>query len=134
MAKSIIEGLSKLLDGIKDELTSMEEKEEETLKLKVQLTGILKLMNKFKKPSEYSPELKKRLDDADIEYSEEEGDHKKNVKLIEDKLADLGDQQAKLQLQTQQAMSNLTKTTEVIAGQLQGINKQQENMMKNLGR
>lgn len=133
MPTSVAEVLSKVLDGIKDQLTSMAQKEEKILKVKEELRGILKLMGRFKKPSEYSSDLKKRLENADIDYSEEDGDHKKNVKLVEDALAKIEDQEQALQMQTQQAMSALTQATSATTNQLKSLNKQQDAIVKNIG-
>jgi hypothetical protein len=134
MAKDALSLLSKMSAGALDgELNALAEKQEKLIKAKAQLRTLQKIADKekFTKPSEYTPEFKQGIKDAGIKYSEKEGDHKKNMQLIENAVESLDDEQAQLQLLTQQMMTELTRSFEAMSSQLKQINKQQEAVLKN---
>jgi hypothetical protein len=114
-------------------LKALADKQDKLLKAKAQLRELQKIADKqkFSKPSEYTPEFKQGLKDAGIKYSEKEGDHKKNMKLIEDAVDSIEDQESQLQFSIQQMTSDLTRAMEAMSSQLKEINKQQDAILKN---
>jgi hypothetical protein len=130
MADPVAEKFSAALDAA---LRKLADWQGELLKAQTNLKRYLKMAEDAKKPSAYPAELVAFLKKAGVKYGDKDGDQKKNVKLLQDKLESLRAQEtsefAKVKLQ----IEGLQRATEATSSIMKTWDAMHSALVRNLG-